>query len=209
MTRSFARSAAAAVSLVACIALAVQYALLLQAVAPQIGAGMTTLRFLSYFTILANGLAAAVTGAVAFGAARWPATARMQGAAALALGVTGVVHALVLAGLLTLTGADWWVDKALHVAMPLLYFGWWLACAQHGRLGWRDVGAWLLFPLLYLLWIAIRATWVERWFPYPFLDIDALGAARVAVNALLVAATFAAGGALLLMFDRWLGRRPR
>lgn len=203
------RRAAALVAATALVALAVQYALLLANAAPALAPGMATLRFFSYFTVLSNCVVAVVCGAVASGRVAWPANARMQGAAALAIGMTGAVHALLLAPLLQLQGAPWWVDKALHVLVPLLYLGWWLALAPHGRLRAADLGAWLLFPLGYLAWIAVRATWIERWFPYPFLDVDTLGLPGVAANAALVALAFVLAGALLLMLDRWLGRRPR
>ena len=125
----------------------------------------------------------------------------------MCIGITGCIYATVLAGLYTLTGLQWWVDRALHYALPLLYLGWWLFANPHGLLDWRDAGKWLLLPLAYLVWIAIRVAWIERWFPYPFLDVDALGSAMVLRNALVVAAGFALAAVLLLSLDRWLGRR--
>lgn len=67
------RIAAAAIALLAAAALALQYALLLEAYRGALGVGMATLRFFSYFTILSNLLVALATAAAAFGSRSGPA----------------------------------------------------------------------------------------------------------------------------------------
>lgn len=204
---AYARRFAALVAIVAAIALALQYVLALRQGASGVGPAMTTLRYFSYFTILSNVAVLLVCATAALGVRGFFRTPAMRGGAALFIGITGCIYATVLAGLYTMTGLQWWVDRVLHYAVPVLYLAWWLFANPHGVLDWRDAGRWLLFPLGYLAWIAIRVAWIERWFPYPFLDIDALGLATVMRNALLVAAGFALGGAVLVSADRWLGRR--
>lgn len=204
---SSSRRYAALVAAVVAIALVLQYALALQQAAPGMGPAMTTLRYFSYFTILSNLMVLLVCATAALGLRGLFRTPSVRAATALCIGITGVIYATVLAGLYTMAGLQWWVDRTLHYAVPLLYLGWWLFANPHGALGWRDAGRWLLLPLGYLAWIAIRVAWIERWFPYPFLDVDALGSAAVLRNALLVAAGFALAAALLVTLDRWLGRR--
>ena len=199
-----ARASAALIAAVALGGLVLQYVLMLRQAGGTIGVPMATLRFFSYFTILSNVLVAVVCTRAAL---RLPAGAWIGGLAALCIGITGGVYATVLSGLFEMTGLQFWVDRVLHYAVPVLYLGWWALGTRHGLLAWRDVVRWLLFPLGYLAWIAVRVAWIERWFPYPFLDVEALGMATVLRNALLVAAAFALGGALLLSVDRWLGRR--
>lgn len=201
------RTCAASIAAIAIVALVLQYLLLLQQAAATIGAPMATLRFFSYFTILSNVLVALACAGAALRRPGRLGSAWLRGLAALCIGVTGCVYATVLVGLVAMDGLQWWVDRTLHYALPLLYVAWWLLGTPHGTLGWRDVGRWLLFPLGYLAWIALRVTLIERWFPYPFLDVDALGTAAVLRNALLVAVAFSLGGAALLSADRWLGRR--
>jgi hypothetical protein len=64
----------------------------------------------------------------------------------------------------------------------------------------------MLFPALYLGWALLVGRWTGH-YPYPFLDLAALGAATVARNALVVGLAFAAFGALLWRIDARLGAR--
>ena len=166
------------------------------------------MRFFSYFTMLSNLGVAVATASVARGNRRpaFSATPRALGAVALYIAVTGLVYATVLRQLWQPEGLQWWVDRALHYVVPLLYLGWWLACAPRGKLGWRDLWRWLLFPAAFLSWTLLRGAAVNE-YPYPFMDVAALGLGRVLVNALAVLGAFLGVGAVLLLLDRALGRR--
>jgi len=65
---------------------------------------------------------------------------------------------------------------------------------------------WLLFPLAYLLWSFARGAWVHE-YPYPFIDVDALGWPSVLLNAAGVLLVFVALGAILVAVDRRLRLR--
>lgn len=200
------RRLAAIVALVAMAALVLQYALLLGQLAPTIGAGLATLRFASYFTILSNLLVAAVCIVAVARRGGGLASPTVRGGAALYIGITGLVYVAILRHLWHSAGAQWWADCALHYAVPALYLACWAGCAPHGALGWRELPRWLLFPLAYLAWVGIRARWIEPWVPYPFLDIAALGAQPVLRNILLVLVAFVFFGGVIVAVDRRLGR---
>ena len=187
-------------------ALGLQY-LLMQ----RMGSGPAVLvGFLSYFTILSNILVALVTTAVALGGrgrfARWLASPRVLGAAALYIAVTGLIYAMLLADLWQPAGPQWWADVVLHDAVPVLYVLWWLLFAPRPGLTTHDVPRWLVFPAAYLLWSLLRGSWTLT-YPYPFIDPIALGWPRMWLNAAVVAVGFVVLGLLLVAIDRGLGRR--
>ncbi|HRN62398.1 MAG TPA: Pr6Pr family membrane protein [Luteimonas sp.] len=194
-----ARAVAGAVAIIVVVSLALQYVLLLQQ-APD-GAALATLRFLSYFTVLSNLLVAAASLAVASGRGGFFASPRTTGAAALYIAITGLVYALVLRQLWAPQGLQWWADIGLHYAVPLAYLAWWALLAPHGALGWRDVAGWLLFPLAFFGWTLARGAWLSE-YPYPFIDVGALGLAQVLVNAGAICIGFVVVGLGLVAVDR-------
>ncbi|MEP6632832.1 MAG: Pr6Pr family membrane protein [Luteimonas sp.] len=191
-------------------ALLLQYALVLRNPLEGVGPGYATVRFLSFFTILSNVLVVAVTAAAlarsTAGAAGFFARADVRGAAALYIGVTGIIYATILRHLWEPQGALWWADSGLHYATPLLYLAWWIFGAGHGSLRMRAIASWLLFPLVYLVWTFARGAWVHE-YPYPFLDVDALGWTTVLRNSVGVLVLFLVVGAVLIAIDKAL--RPR
>lgn len=206
-----ARFSALLVCAVSLASFVLQYVLLVRLTLDTVGPAFATVRFLSYFTILSNLAVICATASAALDAhgrfAAFWLRPRALGAIALYIGVTGTVYVTVLRHLWQPTGAQWWADSGLHYATPALYLGWWLLCIPRGRLAWRDVPAWLVFPAVYLAWALFRGTWAHE-YPYPFIDVAALGAAAVARNALVVMALFVAFAAALVLLDRVLPPGP-
>lgn len=200
------RVCATLVGLLSLAALVLQYVLILQLTRDNVGVVLGTVRFFSYFTILSNIAVSLVAFTAAAGRTGFLARARVRGAVALYIGVTGSIYFFVLRHLWQPQGAQWWADTGLHYAVPLAYWAWWLACVPHGTLRWRDVAGWLLFPLGYVAWVFLRGAWVGE-YPYPFIDVVQLGWARVGVNALGVMGVFVALGWVVVGLDRVLGRR--
>ena len=73
-----------------------------------------------------------------------------------------------------------------HYVVPLLTFAYWLLCSpDKAQLGPADAAMWLAFPLGYTAYVLIRARFfgviygTKSAYPYPFLNLDALGAGRV------------------------------
>ena len=201
---------AALTCIVSLASLLLQYVILLRGALDTVGPAFATVRFFSYFTILSNVLVVLVTStAVATAnahAARHFTRADVRGAVALYIGVTGTIYVTILRHLWQPQGSQWWADIGLHYATPLSYLAWWALGVRHGALQWRDVLRWLLFPLAYLLWSLARGAWVHE-YPYPFIDVDALGWALVLRNAAGVLLVFVALGAIVVAVDRRLRLR--
>jgi hypothetical protein len=205
------RAVAALLAAVGWFALVLQLGIMLRNAATA-GTGLLAAvgSFLSFFTVLTNLLVAA--GLIATIPAVPPRTLRPliepPGATALAVYITvvGVVYSLVLRRLWHPTGAQLVADFLLNVVMPLAYVIYWLTLVPKGRLGWRHVWPWLAFPAVYTVASLVRGALIHV-YPYPFIDVSALGYQRVLGNMVLLFAGFLVLGLMFVAIDRAL--RPR
>lgn len=138
-----------------------------------------------FFTILTNLGAAGMMLAVAKG---WKISGSQAAGLVLSITVVGLVYHLILADLWAPEGLAWWADQGLHTGVPLAVLVWWLTFADM-RISPRDVPKWLVWPLAYAGYALIRGAVTGFW-PYPFLDADALGVAKLALNIAVLVAVF-------------------
>lgn len=161
-------------------------------------------RFFSYFTILSNLLVAVVS--LRDGLARTalsPVWRVLRLNAVVGITVTAVVHWFLLRPLLDLTGADRLADTLLHVVVPALAVLTWLVAGPRGQVARADLAASAAFPGLYMAWTLVHGAW-RGWYPYPFVDVDELGYARVIGNGIAVVALLVALSLAVLALDRRL-----
>ena len=186
-------------------ALALQLYLFLDAATAQ---GRTVpgviVQFFSYFTILSNSLV--VLCYLSPGARSFFGRAGVQSAVALYIAVVGLVYALVLARLWSPKGLQFAVDAALHYAAPVLFLGYWLLFVDKSALRLAAVPKWLIFPVAYCVYVLLRGAFTGL-YPYPFLEADTLGYARVAGNIAMLVAMFLVLGLVLAVIGRSLARR--
>jgi hypothetical protein len=183
--------------------------LAIAAIAYQFAASADTafrkVNFFSFFTIQSNliGVAALFALVLVPRARRTPLFDGARTAAVLYLAITGVVFALLLAGLQEeLQTSQEWVNFVVHKLMPVVLVADWLVDPPRHRLPWWTVPAWLAYPLAWLAYTLIRGE-AEAWYPYPFVDASELGYGGVLGRSLGLAVGFALAGAALL----WLGNR--
>jgi len=165
-------------------------------------------RYFAYFTIQSN-LLVAVTSTVL---ARDPAADRpgwrvARLAALVGITVTGVVHFFLLRPLLDLDGANWAVDKLLHIVVPLLAVAAWAAVGPRPRASLRESAYALVWPLAWTAWTLVVAQ-VDGWVPYPFLNADEEGWGAVVVACVGITVLFLAVFALYGWLDRRLRPAP-
>ncbi|TCJ29858.1 Pr6Pr family membrane protein [Nocardioides jejuensis] len=201
------------VAVVASVALVLQFWLVWQghAVLDDVdppGRGERVLRFFGYFTILSNLLVAGASWSIA--ASSDPLTSRLGRVlyvdAVVGITVTGIVHWVLLRPLLSLDGADWWADKLLHVAVPVLAVAAWLVVGPRGRVRAADVGWAVVPPVVWLGYTLARGA-VTGFYPYPFLNADNHGYPTVLATCVGVAALFLALAFGASRLDRVLARR--
>ncbi len=164
------------------------------------------MRFFVYFTILTNLLVLAVTVSLAREPDRDGRVWRvLRLDAVVCIAVTGVVHWFFLRPLLDLSGASYVADKLLHVVVPILAVGGWLWVGPRGRASQAELLPSLALPVVWLV-LTLLGGALSGWYPYPFLDVDDLGYARVAVNCVGVAVLFLLNAAGAIGLDRRLRR---
>ena len=111
--------------------------------------------FFSFFTIQTNLFAIAMLGLVVIvrPTERSVAFDAVRGAVTLYITITGVVFAVLLAGLQeSLDTHIAWVDFTVHKLMPVVLVADWLIDPPRHRLSFRIGLAWLLYPLAYLVY---------------------------------------------------------
>jgi hypothetical protein len=157
--------------------------------------GATLWALASYFTVLTNLLVALTFVAIS---ARWVAApAPWLAGVTLWIVAVGVVYHLILAQLWAPVGLAWWADQGLHSAVPTLTLLWWLVFAPNAGLKPHHAMAWLGWPLLYTAYALVRGAWSGA-YPYPFLDVTALGYGGVSMNGAGLALGFFLGGLALV-----------
>ena len=130
--------------------------------------------FFSFFTIETNLFAIAMLASVVVvrPTERTVLFDAVRGAVTLYIAITGVVFALLLAGLQeSLDTHIAWVDFTVHKLIPIVLVADWLLDPPRHRLSPRIAASWLLYPLAYLVYTLIRGRSVG-WYPYPFLDVS-------------------------------------
>jgi hypothetical protein len=110
----------------------------------------------------------------------------IRGAVTLYIAITGVVFAVLLAGLQeSLDTHIAWVDFTVHKLIPIVLVADWLLDPPRHRLSFRTGASWLVYPLGYLVYTLIRGANVG-WYPYPFLDVSQHGYGRVLLNCVVM-----------------------
>ena len=129
--------------------------------------------------------------------------ARLTGIVAIT--ITFVVFHAVLKKLLDLESWALVADNLLHTIVPILAVIGWLVYGPR-RLASRRI-LWLtaVFPVAWCIFTLIRGGLVG-WYPYPFIDVEALGLGDVLVNCAWVAVLYLGVAAALTTFDGWLAR---
>ncbi len=160
------------------------------------------MRVLSFFIIQSDVLVA-VTSAVMVvrpgGDGAFRRVLRLTAPTAIA--VMGVVHAVVLALVHQPHGpAETLVNVVVHQVVPVGAVLGCLLLDPRPRLVPCSLAWVLVFPAAWVACTAARGV-LTGWYPYPFVDVAALGWPRVALNGVLVVALLMGVAALLCWVD--------
>ncbi|MES2005725.1 MAG: Pr6Pr family membrane protein [Bacteroidota bacterium] len=165
------------------------------------------LQFFSYFTILCNIIVALGFSSIARnGNGSWsrffikPGT---QTAMTMYIIVVGAVYNLVLRDVWSPQGLQKLVDELLHSVIPSLTLIFWLVFTPKKELQWKDAFPWLIFPLCYIVYIAIRGA-ITGLYPYPFTDVTVLGYPRAIANGGILLVVFLCLSLVLIGIGKWM-----
>jgi hypothetical protein len=179
------------------------YLMLVQAPAAMLGAVIT---YFSFFTILTNFLVALVfTAAAVRPRARWGQWVlrpSVQASTAAYIAIVGIVYQLLLRHLWNPHGAQWVADVLLHSVIPAGYVLYWWLFAPRDELSWKNAIGWLVYPGAYLVYTLARGA-VSGLYPFPFVDVNALGYGGVLARAAGLMMVFLGMGLLIVAIARW------
>lgn len=148
--------------------------------------------FFSFFTIESNMFAVAIflLSAIAVaGSKKAMHLTMLRGAATLYMVTTGIVFAVLLAGIegMVLTAVPW-DNIVLHYIIPIAVLVDWFIDPPKNRIRFKKALVWMIFPLAYVAYSLIRGP-IVGWYPYPFLDPATNGYGGVAITGIGIAVT--------------------
>lgn len=136
--------------------------------------GPTTIKYVSYFTMVSNILAALVlTAPLAAPTARvavWAETSATRIAVAVYVAVTAVIYHALLAGLWDPKGLTLASTTILHTLTPAAFLIDWLLRGGQGAALWSAALKALPLPALYGAWTLIHGA-LSGFYPYGFLNV--------------------------------------
>jgi hypothetical protein len=164
--------------------------------------------FWTFFTHLTNlwlllTYAGALTGWRGLGRFARPV---IMGSAAAFITLVMLYYHFVLAPTLDMQGALAVATWLLHYVAPIIYLVWWAWFAPHGALEFQHIPLMLLPGIGYVAWALARGAVVNE-YPYDILDAGKLGYGGVAIGVLVLLVAVAVFSVLIVVADRWLGRR--
>lgn len=158
-------------------------------------------RLFSFFTVESNIVVMIVCLLLVVNPLRlgpWWEVARLN--ALLAITITGLVFAIVLAPQLHLTGWALVATICFHYISPWATVLGWLVFGPRPRFRWSTVAGAFILPVGWLLYIFMQGSFTH-WYPYPFLDVTKLGLGPALLNALLVIAVAAVLALIYRLLD--------
>ena len=175
-------------------------------------AGITELiiRYFSYFTILTNLLVAVCCTCIVIipgkGAGAFFSGSQTLTAITVYILIVGIIYNIILRFLWQPAGIQKLVDELLHSVIPLLFLLYWWFAPDKRNLQWKQVFPWLIFPLVYLVYILTRGSF-SGFYPYPFVNVDQIGIAKVILNSIGITLAFTITGVILTAAGKWQYRR--
>lgn len=144
-------------------------------------------------------------------------SARVSGAVMMAISVTMLIYLIVLvptrfdagdADIFSLT------DNLIHIVTPILLIVDWLLFVPKGSFRWIDPLLWTLIPYTYLVWAFVYGAVGGEFtpgqkYPYPFMDVDALGLGGVAQWVAALSVALVVVGLVYVAIDRALASLAR
>lgn len=125
--------------------------------------------------------------------------------ALLMITITALVYWVVLAPTTEVRGLEHVTNPWVHGLTPLLALGTWWLVGPRRLLRWGHVPRALVIPLVWVAWTLARGA-ATGTYPYGFLDVVDLGAARAGLNVLGVLALGLVLAAGFVGLDRARGR---
>jgi hypothetical protein len=161
--------------------------------------------YFSYFTVLTN-LLICVSLTISLISpwsvpGKWFSRPDIVGGIATSIAFVGLSYHFLLRSTWNPQGARLLADVLLHYIVPALYVLYWWFDSSTVTLRWMRPLIWSVYPTVYLAYALIRGSLI-RSYPYPFIDVDALGYGRTMRNSFGLLFVFIALGLLFVALSR-------
>jgi len=169
------------------------------------------INFFSFFTVLTNTLAVVVLSYALVqrdsAAKRFFLRPAISSGITVSILVVGLAYSLLLRHLWQPEGFQLIADELLHDVMPVLFLIYWWRCVPKGSLRLKQIGAWMIYPLVYFAYALLRGDLLGQ-YQYPFIDVATLGYPQVFVNAGGILAGFVLIALAVVGLDKVIKPRP-
>jgi len=166
--------------------------------------GMRLVSLFSYFTIQSNLFVLGTSFALAVSIRRDGLLWRvLRFDAILGIIITGLVYETILAPLVHPTGWALAATIGFHYISPWATLLGWLVFGPRPRMSWFVMLLTMIWPAAWLVYTFVRGA-LTGWYPYPFLDVTAIGYAASFRNCAVILAIAIGIAALLTVLDRRL-----
>jgi hypothetical protein len=181
-----------------------QFILMLQT--RQVALPESIVRFFSFFTILSN-----IMVVIFFIGQLLPENRKLKAfvikhevatAVSMYIITVGVVYQTILRQPIPLQGWPRVADDILHLYIPLLMLLYWIVFIADKKIAATTIPYWLIYPIAYLVYTLIRGHFVH-FYPYPFVNVTALGYGKVLLNSALLVIFFLGLSYLLAAIANW------
>jgi hypothetical protein len=168
-----------------------------------VGGGLES--FFSYFTVLTNSLiSVSLTFSLSAPSStlgKWFSRPGVVAGIATSIGFVALSYHFLLRHVWNPQGAQLLADVLLHYVIPALYVLYWWLDFSKAALRWMHPLFWSAYPIVYLIYALIRGG-IGGSYPYPFIDVAALGYGRTMINSLGLLVVFIALGLLFVALSR-------
>lgn len=168
------------------------------------GPAATLLEMTRFFTILTTALTVITFAMVNFRKIRGVGAGWLAALTASELLAAAVYHAL-LSDPWTPTGIGWWADLALHSLVPGCVALWWVFDARKQELDWADLPTFVLWLVIYGAYALARGA-QDGVYLYPFMDLNRLGAWKVAATLAMLLILILLSGVVFIAMGRFANR---
>lgn len=196
------------IATLAWVGLAMQFAFaIVNPAAQDIAVIERIVRYFSFFTVVANGIIAIITTAIAFaprsGFAKRVENGSVLTAAAVYITIVAVVYSIFLRSVVNAQGWHLISDHIVHDAIPPMFILYWLLYARKTEVNWLDPVKWLIVPVVYIGYSLIHGAF-DNWYPYWFADVTKLGYPTALKNSTFVLAAFLISGFVFAAIAKFL-----
>ncbi|GJM40241.1 MAG: hypothetical protein DHS20C20_05230 [Ardenticatenaceae bacterium] len=172
--------------------------------------GTETVAMFSFFTNLTNLIIIVMAASLLAGKGvlyRFFKSPSVQAACCLYIAFVGIGFWFILGGAQNVSSWVFWISElTAHTLSPILGVVFWYRCVEKGELNWKHPFIWLAYPIAYLVYWLIRGP-IVGYYPYFFVDVNALGYAGVAMWSGALIVMFLILGTIMWRIDMWQSNR--